>query len=144
MRRGYTLIEVVVVLLVLALATGVVAPSVGRSADALRARAGVAGVASFLRAAREQAITRETTYEVRLDPEGHNLVLQTGAEVRTVKRVSPVLRIAAVAGQARSIAFYPHGFSSGGQLSIETSGAGAYIVTVDGLTGRVTTRRGAS
>ncbi|MGH7398464.1 MAG: prepilin-type N-terminal cleavage/methylation domain-containing protein, partial [Candidatus Rokuibacteriota bacterium] len=76
MRRGYTLIEVVVVLLVLALAAGLVAPSVGRSVDALRTRAAVAGVASFLRAARTQAITREVRCEVRVDRDTHALVLQ--------------------------------------------------------------------
>jgi general secretion pathway protein H len=141
-RRGYTLIEVVVVLLVLALAAGVVAPSVGRSVDALRARTEVAGLASFLRAAREQAITRETTVEVRLDAETRVLVLQAGPEIRVSKAWSPGLTVEP--GQPRTITFSPHGLSSGGQLQIETLGRTVYVVTVDAMTGRVATRWRAS
>ncbi len=139
--RGYTLIEVVAVLLVLALAAGVVAPSVGRSLDSLRARAGVAGVASFLRAAREQAITKEATCEVVVDGEGHALTLHVGAVVRATKRLPSALRIQADGGTLPMIAFYPHGRSSGGQLRIAAPGPTLYLVTVEPMTGRVETRR---
>ena len=141
MTRGYTLIEVVVVLLVLALAAGLVAPSVGRSVDGLRTRAEVAGVASFLRAARAQAITHAVPCEVRLDQETHTLVRQ-GAEIGDVtKRVSAGLRIVAETAPAGTIIFYPHGRSSGGRLLIEAPGSSVYVVAVDALTGRVATRR---
>lgn len=139
--RGYTLIEVVAVLLVLALAAGVVAPSVGRSLDSLRARAGVAGVASFLRAAREQAITKDATYEVVVDGDGHALALHVGAVVRATKRLPPALRIQTEGGSPPTIAFYPHGRSSGGHLRIATPGPTMYLVTVEPMTGRVATRR---
>jgi general secretion pathway protein H len=139
--RGYTLIEVVAVLLVLALAAGLVAPSVGRSVDAFRTRAEVAGVASFLRAARAQAITREAPCEVRVDPDARALVLHTSENGRVTKPVSAALRIVAEAAPAGTIIFYPHGRSSGGQLRIEAPGPSVYVVTVDALTGRVATRR---
>jgi general secretion pathway protein H len=139
--RGYTLIEVVAVLLVLALAAGVVAPSVGRSLDSLRARAGVAGVASFLRAAREQAITKDATYEVVVDGEGHALALQVGVVVRAMKRLPPALRIEVDGGMPPTIAFYPQGRSSGGHLRIAAPGPTLYLVTVEPMTGRVATRR---
>jgi general secretion pathway protein H len=134
------LIEVVVVLLVLALAAGLVAPSVGRSVDGLRTRAEVAGVASFLRAARAHAITHEAPCEVRLDQEAHALVRQGDEIGRVTKRVSAALRIVAET-PAGTIIFYPHGRSSGGQLLIEAPGSSVYVVTVDALTGRVATRR---
>jgi len=150
--RGYTLIEVVVVLLVLALAAGVVVPAIGRSADTLRLRAEVAGVASFLRAAREQAITREMPYEVGVDSEASVLVLRVSAgdagqsapAVRATKRLSPRLRLEADPPSARVITFFPQGLSSGGRFRIEAPGAVVYLVTVDPVTGRVATRRGES
>jgi len=142
--RGYTLIEVVVVLLVLALAAGLVAPSVGRSVDALRTRAEIAGVASFLRGARAQAITREAPCEVRVDPGARALVLHTGETGRVTKPVSTALRIVTEPGPAGTIIFYPHGRSSGGRLRIEAPGPSVYLITVDALTGRVATQRRAS
>jgi general secretion pathway protein H len=139
--RGYTLIEVVAVLLVLALAAGLVAPAVGRSVDALRTRAEIAGVASFLRGARAHAITREAPCEVRVDRDARMLVLHTGETGRVTKRVSAALRIVAEAGPAGTIIFYPHGRSSGGQLRIEAPGPRVYVLTIDAMTGRVATRR---
>jgi prepilin-type N-terminal cleavage/methylation domain-containing protein len=68
-RRGFTLIEVVVVLLVLAVALAVGVPAIGHGADGLRSRSEAAGVANFLRAAREQAVTRNRVYEVRVGTE---------------------------------------------------------------------------
>ncbi len=151
MRRGYTLIEVAVVLLVLALAVGVVAPSIGRSLESIRLRGEVAGVASFLRAAREQAITRDAPCEVGLDPEARLLALREidsdspAARVpRATKRLSAFLRIEADPPQARTITFLPQGLSSGGRLRVEAPGPIVYTISVDALTGRVTARRGES
>jgi general secretion pathway protein H len=140
-KRGYTLVEVVVVLLLLALATGVVVPSVGRSVDALRGRAAVAGLASFLRAAREQAITKATICEVSLDGERHEVVLRTGARIRATRPVPPMLRITTEPGQPSTIIFYPQGLSSGGRLHIEAPGPARYVISVEALTGRVGIRR---
>jgi prepilin-type N-terminal cleavage/methylation domain-containing protein len=150
--RGFTLIEVVTVLLILALAAGVVAPSVGRSLDGLKLRAEVAGVASFLRAARERAITRDIPFQVEIDVEARSLTLRPAPAERaaplerplTVKQLSGSIRIAAEPPSARTIRFLPHGFSSGGRLLIEAPGPVVYEVAVDPIIGRVTTRRGPS
>ena len=141
MRRGYTLIETVIVLLVLALAAGIVAPSIGRGVDSIRLRAEVAGVASFLRAARERAIAQHRTLEVGVDGEGRALVLKAGDhDVRGVRRLSSFVHVTA----DRSVTFFAYGLSSGGRFRIETAGAVVYVVRVDALTGRVSTRRSES
>lgn len=144
MRRGYTLIETTVVLLVLALAAGIAAPAVGRSLDALRFRAEVAGVASFLRAARERAITQHRALEVGIDGDGRTLVLKAGDEdVRAVRHLS-VLRIEADPREARTVTFFAYGLSTGGRFRLEAAGPVVYVVTVSALTGRVSTRRAES
>src|SRR5262249_58061408 len=76
-KRGFTLIELAVTLLVLTLASAFVAPAIGRGLDTLRARAEVTGFAGFLRAAREQAVTRGELPEVRVDPESRTLAIWT-------------------------------------------------------------------
>jgi len=150
MRRGYTLIETVVVLAVLALAAAVVAPAVGRGLDAIRLRAEAAGVASFLRAARERAIAQHRTLEVAVADAGRALVLTAfpadpaREDDRLIRRLSPLVRLAADPGLPRTVTFFAYGLSSGGRFVLESAGAAAYVVRVDPLTGRVTTRRSAS
>ena len=133
MNRGYSLMELVVVLAILAVAVAVVAPAVGRTADDVRARAELAGLAAFLRTAREQAVTRQQALEVTLDPE---------ARVQASRAVSSLLRVEADPAMPR-LTFLPHGMSSGARFTIEAPGPRAYVITVDPLTGRVTTQRAA-
>jgi prepilin-type N-terminal cleavage/methylation domain-containing protein len=143
-RRGYTLIETTVVLLVLALAAGVAAPAIGRGLDAIQLRAEVAGVASFLRAARERAITQRHALDVRIDEAGRTLTLNAGDEdVRAVRHLS-VLHIEADPRAARTVTFFAYGLSTGGRFRLEAPGPVVYLVTVSPLTGRVSTRRGDS
>lgn len=152
MRRGYTLIETAVVLLVLALAAGLAAPAIGRGLDAIRLRAEVAGVASFLRAARERAIAQHRALQVEIEGEGRALVIRSGDadpardgdRERLVRRLSPLVRLEADPPQARTVTFFAHGLSSGGRFRLAAPPAAGYVVTVDPLTGRVTTRRSAS
>lgn len=145
MSRGYSLMELVVVLAILAVATALVIPAVGRTADEVRARAEVASVAAFLRSAREQAVTRRQALEVVVDRDAHGLLLQRPARdgqpaAPTRQAFSALLR---VEGSALSpgVTFLPHGMSSGARFGVETVGARAYVISVDALTGRVTTQR---
>ena len=145
MTRGYTLIELVVVLAVLAIAAAVVGPAVGRTVDEVRVRGEVAAFAAFLRAAREQAITRQLAYEVVLDHEPRALRLRRAGSEDGVgqprRTFSAGLRIAAAAPR---VTFWPHGMSSGGRFAIDAPGPRRYVVTVDALTGRVATNPGGS
>ena len=138
--RGFTLIELVVTLFVLSLAASVVAPSVVNGVGTLRARTETAGIATFLRAAREQAVTHNRTYEVRLRSEEGIVELRAGDTVPATRRLAPGLRVTADPPGARTITFQPQGLSSGSRLHVEMAGRG-YLITVDPLTGRVATRR---
>jgi len=137
--------ELVVVLAILGVAAALVVPAVGRTADEVRARAEVASVAAFLRSAREQAVTRQQVLEVVVDRDARGLLLQRPA--RDGQPTAPARRafsaILRVEGSARSpgVTFLPHGMSSGARFGVETAGPRAYVVTVDALTGRVTTQR---
>ena len=145
MTRGYTLIELVVVLAVVAIAAAVVGPAVGRTVDGVRARAEVAAFAAFLRGAREQAVTRQHAYEVVLDAQPRALQLRrAGAEpgaVQARRSFSAGLRIE---GAVAAVTFWPHGMSSGARFVIEAPGPRRYLITVDALTGHVVTHLGGS
>ena len=138
MRRGYTLIELIVVLLLLSLAAAVAAPAVGRGLASLRLRAEVAGIVSFLRAARERAITQGVTTEIAVASEGQALVREPG---HAVKRLAEGLRLMADPPDAHRVRFLPEGISTGGRFQLEVPDARGYVVTVEALTGRVAMRR---
>ena len=141
MKRGFTLVELVVTLFVLALAVGVAAPSIARGVDTVRTRAEAGGVATFLRAAREKAITHNRTYEVRVRPEESLVELRTGDAVSATKRLAAGVRVTAEPPSARTITFLPQGLTSGGRLRVEMPGRQGYLITLDALTGRVSTQR---
>ncbi len=142
MRRGFTLIELAVTIMVLAIAAAFVAPALGRSVDTLRARAEVSGFTGFLRAAREQAVTRREAQEVALDPETRTLVIRVEGSrfVRSSRSFSYLLRIEPDPPTARTVRFQPQGLSSGGTFHLLAPGARRYVVTVDPFTGRVSSR----
>ncbi|HSL50066.1 MAG TPA: GspH/FimT family pseudopilin [Candidatus Deferrimicrobiaceae bacterium] len=145
---GFSLMELVVVLAVLALAVAVVGPAVDRTAASLRARAEVGAVAAFLRSTREQAAARRQALEVIVDRDAHALVVRrpgrdgAAAALRRLA-VGPTLRIAADPPPPR-VTFFPHGASSGARFAIAARGADSYVIAVDALTGRVSMRRAGS
>ena len=128
--------------MVLSISAALVAPSVGRGLDGLRTRAEVSGFVGFLRAAREQAVTRGLTQDVRLDPETLTLIISAegSPSVRSSRSFAYLLRIDPDPPTARSVRFQPQGLSSGGRFYLLAPGDRRYLVTVDPLTGRVTSR----
>jgi len=145
LATGYSLMELMVVLAILAIAVAVVAPGVGRTAEGVRARAEVGAVAAFLRAAREHAVTRQKALEVLVDNDAHALVMRRAgregeATAQATRPLSPLLRIDAEPAPLR-VTFLPHGMSSGARFAITTPGPRVYLITVDALTGRVSTQR---
>ena len=131
--RGFTLIELVVTLLVLAIAVAVVTPTIGRSTENLRARAQVARLTAMLRHAREQAITTRRTHALVVD---HRLTIMAGEDVTATRTLPADVMIEAFPPPALTVRFEPYGVSNGGDFRVQ-SGPVRYRVVVDGLTGRV-------
>ena len=153
-EAGFTLLELIVTLLILALAAGLVAPAIGRSMEGVRARADVAHFAALLRHAHQLAIAERTTESVTIEPAAHLLTIRTGGPDDDVKESHVLpgrLSIAAIgspaeaslAGTATSVPivrFDAQGTSSGGEFQL-ASGRVRYAVSVDALTGRVRSLR---
>jgi prepilin-type N-terminal cleavage/methylation domain-containing protein len=141
-KRGFTLIEMAITLMVLAIAAAFAAPSISRSLDGVRARAEVSGFVGFLRAAREQAATRGVAHEVHLDPETRTLAITVAGSgaVRSSRTFTYLLRIDPEPPNALTVSFQPQGLSTGGAFHILTPGPRHYVVTIDPFTGRVGSR----
>jgi prepilin-type N-terminal cleavage/methylation domain-containing protein len=140
--RGFTLLELIVTLFVLALATAIVVPSIGRSTEGIRVRAEVAGFSAFLRRAREESVTTRTDLAVTVDPVAR-LVLEETADnqVRARHPLPERITIEADPPAALTVYFSPLGFSTGGTFRVGGPTGIVYRVSVDPLTGRVQSRR---
>jgi general secretion pathway protein H len=139
--RGFTLLELIVTLLIVAIAVGLVAPAIGRSTEAVRTRAEVAGFSATFRHAREQAITTQQPFTVVVNPSSRLQTVTTGEdEVRWTRTFSARLTIEAETPSALTVRFEPQGNSSGGEFRL-SAGTAAYRVTINAVTGRVKNRR---
>jgi len=139
--RGFTLLELIVTLVVVAAVVGLVAPTIGRSTETLRTRAEVAGFSATFRRAREQAITTRQPYTVVVNPTNRLVTVTTGEdEVRWTRTLSSRVAVRAETPTALTVHFEPQGTSSGGQFHV-SSGKISYRVTIDAVTGRVRNQR---
>ena len=139
--RGFTLLELIVTLVVLAVAVGLVAPTIGRSTETLRARAEVAGFSATFRHTREQAITTREPYTVAVNPTNRLVIVTTGEdEVRWTRTLSSRVDIRAETPGSLAVRFEPQGTSSGGEYRLSSDKI-TYRVTVDPVTGRVRNQR---
>ena len=140
---GFTLLELLVTLAILAVVVALVTPSIGRSTEAVRMRAEVAGFAALLRHARERAIVSQKPQAVVVDLTNQRISRRSGGpdgEVRETRVLSDRLTIEATPPPALVVRFDAQGGSSGGDFRL-TSGAVTWRVTVDAFTGRVRSAR---
>jgi general secretion pathway protein H len=133
---GFTLLELLVTLAVLAVALAVVGPSIGRTTDTIRARAEVARFSALLRHTREQAITSRRAHTLVVDLSAHRVNIVAGDEVRESRPLPDHLHIEAEPPAGLAVRFEPQGTSNGGAFRVISAGV-RYQVTVDPLTGRV-------
>ncbi len=139
-ERGFTLLELLVTLLVLAVVLSLAGPTIGRSVEGVRTRAEVARFAAMLRHTREQAITTRRPHSLLVDPPGHRVMIMSDDEVRETRALPEHLAVEAEPPPALTVRFEPYGVSNGGTFWL-TAGAIRYRVTVDPLTGRVRAER---
>ena len=140
---GFTLLELIVTLAILAVVVALVTPSIGRGTESVRMRAEVAGFSALLRHARERAIVSQKTQAVVVEVANQRVSVRAGGpdgEVRETRALSERLTIEATPPPALTVQFDARGGSSGGDFRL-SSGRITWRVTVDALTGRVRSSR---
>ena len=143
---GFTLLEVLVVLVIIALATTLAAMALGGGLEGMRLRSSSKEIAAQLRYARTQAIATGVPQRFAIDPRGHRW---QGAGKRHGK-IPPSLGVDFIGArevQSRAgegaILFFPDGASTGGRVRLSVKRA-AWRIDVAWLTGEVTLARAAS
>jgi general secretion pathway protein H len=140
-QRGFTLLEMLIVLVVMGLALGLVLAHGPMRSRTLDTRAAAAGVARMLREARGEAIAENRPVQVVVDLPHHALRIGAGR----LRPLPPQLGISVVATAAETlgrtlaaIRFDPDCSATGGHIELIDPGGLRIQVGVDWLTGRVT------
>lgn len=136
--RGFTLMELLVVLTILGLALILVMPTLNRLLPGLELRTEARDAASVLREARARAIGRNEEVTVVVDLERGALEVGGRPALQLNRRIdAPVLSEVSHSGRAYTeIRFYPDGTSTGGRLTLALGEREEHVV-VDWLTGAV-------
>jgi general secretion pathway protein H len=142
---GFTLLEVLIVLGIVALAVAALAPLAGLGRGAADLGGTVADLSAQLRAARSAAIRSNREAEIVLDVTGRRYWGTGAAAPRALPpRIAWSLTSDSgeQAGGTGRIRFFPDGSSTGGSIGLRDGGANARIA-VDWLTGAINVTRGA-
>lgn len=139
-QRGFTLVELIVVLVIGAMAYAVIlgVPFRGPSTQDLKAAART--LASGLRQAQSMAMATRRDATLTLDLDAREFEVSGAQGVRNLpKDLELQLYTAqseALSERKGAIRFYPDGSSTGGRITV-ASGERKFLVDVDWLTGRV-------
>ena len=138
--RGFTLLEVLVVLVLMGLAYAMAMPMIGSGAATLELKSTTRQLAAGLRKARGNAITqrRETVLTLDVgkrrfaltgDPKEHALPARVEISLLTARSEQ-------LEDQIGNIRFFPDGTSTGGKITLSV-GETRQALNIDWLTGKV-------
>lgn len=128
---GYSLLEILIVLGIFALAAAVVIPRIGNVRSSTTGRITEQTIIDEIRRVRSEAIRSNNMHWLEVSADGRFLETSTDRRINIAHgmRIDP-------AAVGRKVRFYPDGRSSGADWKL-TGGESTVIITVDWLTGHV-------
>lgn len=141
--RGFSLLEVILVLAIVALASLLAAAAVGGGADGMRLRSAAKEVAAQLRYTRAQALATGEAQRFVIDPEAHTWTAPKQRDGELSDKLAIVFTGAREVQPDEgvgAIMFFPDGASTGGRVRLAIDEA-AWQVDVAWLTGQVRVSR---
>lgn len=141
-NRGFTLIEVLVVVMVIGLAMAVVAGTMGTGMAGQQMRSASRDMVAALRHTRGQAIVKREAQVLSIDVEGRSYTAAGRATATLPKGLDldvETARSEVSADGIASIRFFPDGSSTGGSIEL-SRGTAVWRIEVNWLTGEVVLR----
>lgn len=137
--QGFTLIELMLVLMLMGIASVIVMPNIEKGMQDREVRRSALGLAAAARNLRSRAIDEGMPQLLVLDLDQNNYRAARGAEVHLPADV----KFAAVVGgeildrEARQFIFFPNGSSHGGSIAISGGRGVSYSIRLEALTGKI-------
>ena len=130
-KRGFSLIELIMVLALLGIMAGVVAPATGRFLDKLSFRKQTAALVAGTRYARLMAVGKGRPVAMRFDGQSHSLSFSGAVEEKKEVELSEG---AVFEFRPETLVFYPDGLATPGRM-VSRSGRRSQEFLIDPLTG---------
>lgn len=156
--QGFSLLELVVVLVLLSLFIALIAPSLSRFSRSVELKAAAKKVAAILRYSRSEAINKGKVYQVLFDANLMEVKVQSpdsneeqAGDEKKEEMAAPKVYTLPAGVQMKelniestqyptdlpAIEFYPNGGSNGGDFLLDTQSQKGYKIKVNFLTGTV-------
>ncbi|MBU2623577.1 MAG: GspH/FimT family pseudopilin [Proteobacteria bacterium] len=140
-KKAFTLIELIVVIFIIGLASAVVGGSLYRNMDDIRLKTAAKEIAATLRYARSRSVAEKKVYSFIADVKGYGLYtdhsdsgLKTGQEKHAYslyKYYPEGIDIENREKEETVIDFFPEGDSTGGSIILKNRKATSYVISVD-------------
>jgi prepilin-type N-terminal cleavage/methylation domain-containing protein len=150
--RGFTLLEILIVVLLLALVLAVSYPSISRGSTALHLRSTGRDILNTFRYAREKSVTEQTGMMVTVDREKQSLVLSNdfgeGNRIYSLPDDVKIQRIALAGTEIQEgplvVRFLPNGSSDSAEVLLKSDKDSFLRIITDPITGgaRIESGRG--
>lgn len=138
--RGFTLVEMLVVMVIMVLAYAMTAPMISAGVSGAELKAAARQIAAGLRKARSEAVAHKNEVALTVDVERRQFVLSGDTHLYRLPEKIDVSLFTAQSelmdAKTGAIRFYPDGSSTGGRVTL-SRGERKYRVDVDWMTGRV-------
>lgn len=158
-NNGFTLLEVILVLILISLSFSLVSPSLGRFTKGIELKGSAQKIAGILRSCRTEAVQKGQIYQILFNLETHEINVRTlqgrregGTHPTWIEKTKyslpPGIKMQDVGlaplpypTDSPAIEFYPTGNSNGGQITLENQLRQGYRIKVHFLTGIIEVER---
>ncbi len=147
-RKGFSLFELILVLLLITVIAGLTTPFLFKTLDRIKSQTSARSIATVLRYARSKSISEKTpyTFNANIDTNQYwinNIETEKSSEIKQLDSRLNIIRFIDSDEEVNTgpfyMVFYPQGNSSGGEILIETNHKNEktrYTITLDPVTGK--------
>lgn len=141
-QPGFTLLELLVVLMIASLMLTMVAPNVSQVLPGSELKAFARHTTALLRELRSEAVSRADVRVLRFEPDQRRFVtprlsLEWPDQVLVELNAGQLPALMTSVAESQALMFFADGSSNGGILLLQGEAARQYRIQVDALTGRV-------
>ena len=141
--HGFTLVELVIVLVIVGIASVIALPQLDRAIKKREARQSVLALAATARDLRRRAIDQGTLKRLTVEPRTNSYL----ASDSDIIHLPETIAITSASGgepigqRLTQYVFFPNGSLIGGEIQLTDGGGAAYVIRMEAMAGRIVVYR---